>query len=285
MDPDHRQELRPRIGRRHLLIGAGAVAGAGALDAFAIEPAWLDVTRHELGIEQLPSALDGFSVAQVTDAHLRGMGRVELAIIETVRQLQVQLVVLTGDIVDSPEGLAVLAELCTGLRAAGAAVVATLGNWEHWGGFTAPGLASEYERMGARLLVNECAVVGGVVVAATDDGYAGAPRWDHTLASLGGLDAKDGPRIFLTHSPAMFEQLPFEAPRFDLSLAGHTHGGQVRLGPFAPLVPPGSGRFVKGFYDTRAGRAYVSRGTGTSLIPARFLCRPELPVFRLTARR
>ena len=255
------------------------------MDAFAIEPAWLDVTRHDLAIERLPLALDGFSIAHVTDAHLRSMGRVELGIIEAVRQSQIQLVVLTGDIVDRPESLAVLAELCSGLRAAGAAVVATLGNWEHWGGFTALGLAHEYARTGASLLVNECADVGGVVVAATDDGYAGAPRWDQTLASLAKLDTKVAPRLLLTPSPAMFEQLPFEAPRFDLSLAGHTHGGQIRFGPFAPLVPPGSGRFVKGFYDTRAGRAYVSRGTGTSLVPARFLCRPELPVFRLRARR
>lgn len=53
-----------------------------------------------------------------------------------------------------------------------------------------------------------------------------------------------------------------------------------RLG-FPVAVPPGSGRFVSGPYETRVGPAYVSRGTGTSVVPARFLCRPELPVFRL----
>ena len=67
-----------------------------------------------------------------------------------------------------------------------------------------------------------------------------------------------------------------------LNLAGHTHGGQVRFGAgLVPFVPPGSGRFVSGWYDTPAGRAYVSRGTGTSILPVRFTCRPELPVFRL----
>lgn len=283
MDPDDHQELArtARFGRRRLLLGAGAVVGAGALDAFAIEPAWLGVTEHDVPVPGLPRALEGFRVAQVTDAHLKSMGRVERAIVDAVRLAQVQLVVLTGDIIDRPASLAVLAELCTSLRQAGAEVLATLGNWEHWGGFTAPGLAREYERLGARLLVDEAAVVAGVIVTATDDGYAGAPRWDRTLASLAEVAGSGAPRLLLTHSPAMFDRVPSEAPRFDLALAGHTHGGQVRLGPWAPLVPPGSGRYVKGFYDTPVGRAYVSRGTGTSIVPARFLCRPELPVFRL----
>jgi predicted MPP superfamily phosphohydrolase len=48
-----------------------------------------------------------------------------------------------------------------------------------------------------------------------------------------------------------------------------------------PFRPPGSGRFVSGWYDVPIGRAYVSRGTGLSVVPARFGCRPELPVFTL----
>jgi predicted MPP superfamily phosphohydrolase len=48
-----------------------------------------------------------------------------------------------------------------------------------------------------------------------------------------------------------------------------------------PFLPTGSGRFVAGWYDFRGGRAYVSRGTGTSIAPARFTCRPELPIYTL----
>jgi predicted MPP superfamily phosphohydrolase len=281
VDSHDHPALRPRFGRRRLLAGAAAVTGAGALDAFFVEPSWLQVREHPVPIPGLPAAHEGRRVAHVTDAHLRSFGRVERAIVETVRSLDVQLVVLTGDIVDGAEGLGVLRELCSGLRAAGAQVVATLGNWEHWGGFSAAGLSAEYARVGARLLVDEAAVIEGVTVVATDDGYAGAPRWDRTLSSFSSLARSDGPRLLCTHSPAMFDLAPAEAPRCDLALAGHTHGGQLRVGPWAPLVPPGSGRFVAGFYETRLGRAYVSRGTGTSIVPARFLCRPELPVFRL----
>ena len=88
--------------------------------------------------------------------------------------------------------------------------------------------------------------------------------------------------LFLTHSPKLFDRIPAGAGDFALSLAGHTHGGQIRLSShFIPFLPRGSGRFAAGFYDLPHGRAYVSRGTGTSIVPARFSCRPELPIFRL----
>jgi hypothetical protein len=123
--------------------------------------------------------------------------------------------------------------------------------------------------------VNETVRVAGLGLTVTDDQLAGYVRWDRALADL-----KDGPRLLVTHSPALLDRPPPSAPRFDLAIAGHTHGGQIRVGSFAPALPPGSGRFVAGRYDTPFGPAYVSRGTGTSIVPARFCCRPELPVFR-----
>lgn len=266
--------------RRTFLAGTAALAGAGALDAFVVEPRWLEITRHSVPVAGLSRALEGMTLAQITDAHLVRLGRVERAIIQTVRSENVKLVVMTGDIVDQSASLPLLAELVSGLRGAGAEVVATLGNWEHWAGFVAAGLASEYRRFGARLLVDSAVEIAGVTLAGTDDGYAGAPRWERTLGELASLGAA-APLVLATHSPAMFDAVPREAPRFDLGLAGHTHGGQLAIGGYKPLVPPGSGRFVAGWYETPHGRAYVSRGTGTSVVPARFMCRPELPLFRL----
>ena len=90
-------------------------------------------------------------------------------------------------------------------------------------------------------------------------------------------------RLFLVHSPlALDGDYPGEAV-FDLSLAGHTHGGQFRLGSFVPVTPGGSGRFVSGFYDTDVGPGYVSRGIGMTLIRGRFMCLPEMPYFTLTS--
>jgi len=69
---------------------------------------------------------------------------------------------------------------------------------------------------------------------------------------------------------------------FDLVLAGHTHGGQVRLpGIGAPWLPFDSAGLDAGWFERRGTRLYVSRGIGTSILPIRFLCRPELAVFEI----
>ena len=86
--------------------------------------------------------------------------------------------------------------------------------------------------------------------------------------------------VLMAHQPKQID-LATQAGA-DLQLSGHTHGGQVTALGWPPLLPEGSGRFVAGWYDSAQGPAYVSRGTGTSLIPVRFFCRPELPLIRLT---
>ena len=70
--------------------------------------------------------------------------------------------------------------------------------------------------------------------------------------------------------------------RFDLILAGHSHGGQVRL-PFlgALIVPNGVGPYDHGYYETPGGPLYVNAGIGTYLIPVRLNCRPEITVITI----
>lgn len=87
--------------------------------------------------------------------------------------------------------------------------------------------------------------------------------------------APDGAlRIVLFHSPAYFDSA---SEKIDLAFAGHTHGGQIRLPWIGALwTPPGSGRFVQGWYSAGSARMLVSRGVGTSILPVRFLCAPEV---------
>lgn len=263
---------------RRRLLAAGATLGAGcALDAVAIEPYWLEVTTHDVPVPGLPRGLDGFKIAQLTDAHFVRIGRVEERIAHALRAEDVQLLVLTGDIIDSARKLPVLKEFCSGVRRPGLAMVASLGNWEYQSEVAGPVLEAAYADNGVKLIVNaETTLADGVQLIATDDATAGTPE-------LGPLHSVRGDaRVLLTHSPVFLDRVDAASGRFALALSGHTHGGQIRLGPSAvPFVPPGSGRFVAGWYDYAGGRAYVSRGTGTSLVPVRFICRPELPIFTL----
>lgn len=248
-----------------------------AIDAFAIEPYWLSVTRHTVAVPGLPAALEGFTTVQITDAHLTGLGTVEDAILEHVRRIAPQLVVLTGDLIDHVDDAPVLAQLCQELGRGGVRVVSTLGNWEHWGKLSLAELRKTYAGSNANLLINEWdnRSDNGVAVWGTDDATAGAPT---RLPEPSGAAVE----VLLTHSPAFVDDHPARDQPFALCLAGHTHGGQLRAGSLAPVLPPGSGRFVAGWYATPMGQLYVSVGTGTSIVPARLCCRPELPVFTLT---
>ena len=250
-----------------------------AADMLVVEPAWLEVIEHDIEVENLPEGLDGYKIVQITDTHLRSFDSIHHSIIKAAIEAKPDLIALTGDLIEGPDGLPSVTPFLDGLKKTGADMVAILGNWEHWSGVTARTIGEIYKKADVRLLVNENMVhKSGLVIAATDDGLAGRPDFQKTFA---GLSTDGRPRLFLTHSPFLFDRTPSKTPRFDLSLAGHTHGGQGRVGPFAPYLPPGSGRFKNGFYKTPLGKAYVSRGVGTSIVPARFLCRPEMTVFTL----
>lgn len=269
-------DLRRNLTRRNLLKALGAGATVAVVDGFVVEPRWLSVHEHVVEIEGLPSALEGFCIAQITDAHLSRLGTVEDAILDAIRKASAQLVVLTGDLIDKLDDGPVLAELCAELGNTGATVLATLGNWEHWGNIDRGALTGLYTRSGATLLVDTWhSYDAGLSIYASDDWTGGKPR---PLVRGPGSPVE----LLLTHSPAFVDEIGAPPRRFDLCLAGHTHGGQGTLAGFAPFLPPGSGRFVAGWYETDLGPLYVSKGTGTSIVPARFCCRPELPLFRLT---
>jgi predicted MPP superfamily phosphohydrolase len=260
------------------MFGGGATSLVAAMDALWIEPNWLRVTEHDVPVEKLPKMLDGYRIAQVTDAHLRHLGTVEERIIQEIRSRDVGLVVLTGDIIDNPWALPLLDEFCHNLQGAHPTVLATLGNWEHRAHIPIRTLEQKYRSHGIRLLVNESELVDeAICVAGTDDSTGGRMSLQKTMSTF--TAAAVG--LFLTHSPGVLDRVPAAVGQFNLTLAGHTHGGQGRIGPFAPMRPPGSGRFISGWYQVPIGRAYVSCGTGTSVIRARFDCRPELPIFSL----
>ncbi len=269
-----------RFGRRRALA-AFACCGAAVVgaNAFVIEPRRLAITRRDAPVPGLPTALEGLTIAHLTDLHLSSIGAVEERLLAATREHDVKVIAITGDAVESRDALPVLAELIAEIgRASNAEVVATLGNWEHWGDVPFDALAATYAKANARLLGNEGTILSrGIVAVGTDDHCSG---FDDLAAALRATPDSALPRVLLTHAPGHLDRPPPGAPPFALCLAGHTHGGQIRPG-FTAWTPPGSGRFVAGAYETAAGPAYVSRGVGTSVLAARLLAPPELPIFRL----
>jgi uncharacterized protein len=263
---------------RWALGAAGLLAG---LYAWAVEPYWIEVTRH-----RVPARLEApLTIAHLTDLHTYGLGRRERGLLALLERERPDAIVITGDTVidgdlflpvpgtrDDP-AYARAASLLGRLRAP-LGVWTVRGNWENVRrtrderGF--------YERNGVRLLLNEARELrAGVWLAGFDD-IQGSPDLAATARQV-------PPGVFvvaLFHSPAYFDALD---GRWPLALAGHTHGGQVR----PPLVPPfwlpaGSGRYVGGWYGNGGSRLYVSRGVGTSTLPIRFRCRPEVALITLS---
>lgn len=133
-------------------------------------------------------------------------------------------------------------------------------------------LLGVYAKYDVRLLINDC--YEGIV--GLDDATAGKPNLEAALGKCRSDDPEVSPFLLLQHSPGFFETAPIGKPRFSLSLAGHTHGGQITLFGWAPWTPPGSGAFVAGNYATRFGPLYVTRGIGTSMIPLRLGAQSEV---------
>ena len=267
-----------RPSRRQLLIGG--VVGVGATvvaDALGLEPRWLDITEHVVAVPSLPKALAGLTIVQTTDLHLTRPGALHRTLVQVMRSLRPSLLVFTGDLTEDARHLDACAAFMKQLAEPAGEALAVLGNWEHWGGIPLPLLRDCYKNAGFRLLGNENLRLGsGLVVAATDDACSGRAMPEIAMHNLPAGPA----RLLMTHAPGWLATAP-PSERFDLVLAGHTHGGQVRVVGKSLVLPPGSGSFASGWYDTPLGRLYVSRGLGTSVVPVRLGCRPELAVFRL----
>jgi uncharacterized protein len=265
--------------RTFLITAAGACAAAVGGDAFAIEPAKVLVSRHEVPVPGLARAFDGMRLAQVTDVHFPGNTAAARATLAHLQREKPEIVVITGDMTERAQALTLVAAFAREARGS-LATVATLGNWEYFSHVWSRAEAV-YRSVGVELLVNahrEISIGGSsLALVGLDDPVMGRPD---LLAARAGLPP-DRSEIWLVHAPGFVSRPPEGASVPAFILSGHTHGGQIRL-PFVPAyTPEGSGRFVAGWYTDTFAPLYVSRGIGTTTIPARFGCPPELPIFTL----
>lgn len=191
------------------------------------------------------------------------------------------------------------APILAGLKAP-LGVHAVLGNHDWWdhirktGSRTGPTRTQRVlERVGIPVLANQAAQVGGVWLLGLDSQSAMQMRGGDPNDWVGKSDIKatlaqmtgDGPALLLAHEPDIFADLATHDPegRILLTLSGHTHGGQVRFGPWAPVVPSQYGsRFAYGWLREGERDLVVSGGLGCSGLPVRFGVPPEITVVDLS---
>ncbi|MFH1086395.1 MAG: metallophosphoesterase, partial [Chloroflexota bacterium] len=276
-------DARPPISRRRFLrLGAlstaGAVLAVGGAAGYAlgIEPACLTLERVRIPVAGLAPALNGLRVVHLTDLHLHPGQEPRLIrrAAALTNRLAPDVIVLTGDYTsESADPLERLAPELAALRAPLGAF-ACLGNHDLW--YDAERARRVLEQIGIRVLVNGGVAleVGGAALylAGLDDGWSGAPD---LAAALDGCPS-DAPVLLLAHEPDLAPRWAADA-RVALQLAGHSHGGQVRLpGVGAPMLPYLAQRYDMGLYRVGAMWLYVSRGVGTTGLPVRLGCPPEV---------
>lgn len=264
-------------------LGAYGVALALAVWGVFVRRRWVEVHEVEVKVAGLPSAFDGYRVAQLSDLHIGGLtprawGE---AWARRANAHAPDLVAVTGDLVTSGVAFHEDIALVVGMLEAKDGVFVAMGNHDYFG--EGEPLVHRLHASGARVLRNEGIVLerdgAQVYLAAIDDTWTRRANLERALAER-------EPGLFtmlLAHDPAVF--LEAVAAGAHLVLSGHTHGGQIAM-PFFPrrasLATLTHTHFL-GLYEEAGAWLYVHAGLGTTGPPVRLGVAPEIAILTLRA--
>jgi len=267
-----------------VIVPLSLVLPGGSLLLYAhyVETGRFRATTVDLPLAGLPRSFAS-SLVHISDLHLTRDDRWARRMVAAVAQVQPQrhpLGVITGDLVKIPMRRDEVVDVLRALPRPAAGWYAVPGGWEHACGISGGRFAPFCREAGIHPLANEAVQV----------------ELDGTPVNLVGLDDPECtgpdlrkafsqadpalPTILLVHQPDLFERVA--GRRVDLVLAGHSHGGQVRLPWKGPLyLPRGCQNYVDGIHHRDGATLVISRGLGTTVAPVRLFSRPEVTVLRL----
>lgn len=269
------------MNRRDILRVTGAVTASllvtGA-SSFLLnnEANELVVHRIQLPIRNLPSAFEGFRIAHLSDFHHEPYTKINLVkeAVKVTNNLKVDLIVLTGDYVwREVESIFELAPILAELNAP-EGVISIVGNHDIWEGLEI--IKEGFRKSRLPLMINQGVPISrghqGIHLACLDDGWSGRPDLNAALSNHQDCN----PIILLLHEPDLVDEYSHNE-QIILQLAGHTHGGQVRVPGIGALVHPHLGEK----YEYRLHRVnktwlYVNPGIGMISVPLRWNCPPEV---------
>jgi predicted MPP superfamily phosphohydrolase len=277
LGPDARLASRREIGLGRVIFGLAGLRLACMAYGYFVEPYWLEVSHARIESSKLQKGTRPIRIVQISDVHSDPAPRLEERLPALVAAEKPDLIVFTGDALNSAEALPVF-QRCLRALAKTAPTFGVRGNWDmdRWRALDLFG------DTGARELNGDAAEVKA---AGTDIWIAGVAwaQTDHIDRALGEVPA-GAFTIFLYHSPDQIFALP--PGKVDLYLAGHTHGGQVALPLYGALTTASKfgKRFEAGLYRVQETWLYVNRGIGMEGDAAprvRFCARPEVTVIEV----
>ncbi|WDV46704.1 metallophosphoesterase [Clostridiaceae bacterium M8S5] len=255
------------------------------------------VTKQIIASKKLPKSFDGFKIVQVSDLHSKIFGKDNKTLTKKIREEKPDIVVITGDFIDrrrydEEKSMTLIRGLNNEFP-----IYYVTGNHEGWSGkFTS--LEKKLLDSGVIVMRNTSHKISrgsdSITIAGIDDPAFEAKQHekeeklkDITSRRIKEAIKKDDKnfKVLLTHRPENFDI--YAKNNIDLSLAGHAHGGQVRLPFVGGLLAPNQGWFPKltqGVHTMGDSHLIVSRGLGNSIVPLRIFNRPELVVVSLKAK-
>ena len=252
----------------------------------------LEVNEYEIVSDRIPQGFDGFRIAQVSDLHNAEFGEGNSKLIQLLSQTEPDIILLTGDLIDSRQTDLDIALEFAWQAGKIARVYYVSGNHE--------ARVPEYEdlkiglvKAGVVILENqkvqitregESITLMGIDDPSFQEDYLFGDSESVARQAITDLqNESDGYTLLLSHRPELFDL--YVDTGIDLVFSGHAHGGQFRLPFVGGLVAPNQGFFPKydaGLFTEENTTMLVSRGVGNSIIPVRFNNRPEIIIVTLS---
>lgn len=243
-----------------------------------VQNKWLTVSHYTYQSDKVPETFDGYRIVQISDLHNATFGIDNRWLISKVQELQPDMIVLTGDMIDSNH---TDMEVAIAFAAQAAEICPTYyvtGNHEDWlSKEDKDKLIDGLKEAGVVCLADETATIhkNGEVLQLI--GLNAESLWDNTLQELSVQIPTDNLQILLAHEPQYFEK--YAGAGVDLVFSGHAHGGQFRLPFIGGLVAPDQGffpQYTEGQHMNGDTTMIISRGLGNSIVPVRLFNLPEI---------
>lgn len=262
--------------------------------AFWLEPDSLKITKLAINVPGWHKEHNNFKVAVISDIHFRApyidVPKLK-KIVKMVNDQKPDLILIPGDFIESDQFamhllytakikyISPLSEPLKDLKAP-CGVFAVLGNHDWW--FNGDLITTELKKANIKVLENNSIEINkngkSFWIAGIADVESRTPNIAKTLSDV----KDDNPVIAMTHNPDIFPSIP---SRISLTLAGHTHGGQVRFPFVGSLIVPSiyGQRYALGLIHEKNSLLYVSSGIGTSMMAVRFCVPPQIFIINLKA--
>lgn len=296
---------------RNTLLAGGLLVSYPVSNSMADSTNNLLCRKHDISLPDLPAAFDGLKIAFFTDPHVGDCSSVELleSAVELASKENPDLVILGGDYVNSldiglnrffyyqrystklnsctrsvPNFDQILERGITHFEAVASVIkslnpplgiIGVIGNHDRWN--SADNCRRIFEQHGIRFLINQSHLIhqgsDKIEIYGSDDYSTGMPLTPEANSEF---------RILVSHNPDFLEELG-DSTNFSIGLCGHTHGGQILLPAIGPIFSniqyP---QLIQGLNRTTSGKlVYTSAGIGTSGLPLRLNCPPELSILNL----